>query len=421
VTRPPTDAIQRRTLGTLVSTQVLGGVGLSAGVAVGALLAEEVSGSTALAGLGGTFQVLGTALITIPMTRLIAARGRRPGLALGYALAAVGGIGLIVAGVTSNFALLLVSSLLFGGATTSNGQARYAAIDLAPPDRLARQLSLVVWVTTVGSVLGPNLVGPSEPVARWLGLPVLTGPYVFSVVGLVLATIVMLTRLRPDPLLEARRRLGESPADRPHASMVRGLRAIVARRRTAVALLTLAFGHAVMVSVMVMTPLHMNHGGAGLTVIGFVISLHITGMFAFSPVMGWAVDRWGSRVVAIVGALILASATLLASASSPGSSTVLTVALFLLGLGWSASYVSASSALSAGLTPHDRPAGQGGADLVMSLTAAAAGALAGVVVDVAGFDRLAWSALALALIIGVANVLTPSRSPVDEEESVAHG
>ena len=71
-----------------------------------------------------------------------------------------------------------------------------------------------------------------------------------------------------------------------------------------------------------------------------------------------------------------ASATLLASASSPGSSTVLTVALFLLGLGWSASYVSASSALSAGLTPHDRPAGQGAADLVMSLTAAAAGALA---------------------------------------------
>ncbi len=172
---PDRASLQRRTVTTLVGSQVLGGVGLSAGIAVGALLAEEVSGSARFAGLGGTFQVLGSALVAIPMARVMAARGRRPGLVLGYALAAAGAVGLITAGIIGSFPLLLVSSLAFGGATTANSQSRYAAADLAPPDRRARDLSIVVWATTLGSVLGPNLVGPSAPVADALGLPRLTG------------------------------------------------------------------------------------------------------------------------------------------------------------------------------------------------------------------------------------------------------
>ncbi|HYN30390.1 MAG TPA: hypothetical protein VES95_11070 [Dermatophilaceae bacterium] len=167
---------QRRTVATLSGSQVLGGVGLSAGVAVGALLAEEVSGSAQWAGLGGTFQVLGAALIAVPMVRLMAARGRRAGLVLGYVLAMAGALGLIASGVIGSFTLLLLSSLLFGGATASNSQARYAAVDLAAPAHRGRDLATVVWATTVGSVLGPNLVGPSEPLSRALGLPAWSDP-----------------------------------------------------------------------------------------------------------------------------------------------------------------------------------------------------------------------------------------------------
>lgn len=423
VSATETDPVQRRTLTTLVLSQVLGGVGLSAGVAVGALLAEQVSGSATWAGLGGTFQVLGTALITIPMTRVIAGRGRRPGLVLGYGLAALGGAGLILSGIIGSFALLLIASVLFGGATASNGQARYAAVDLAPAAHRGRHLSLVVWVTTVGSVLGPNLVGPSEPLARALGLPVLTGPYVFSVVGLLVAVLVLSARLRPDPLLEARRRAATSTDGPPAApadhSLLRGLRVVLANRLSAVALLTLAVGHAVMVSVMVMTPLHMRHGHAELTVIGFVISLHILGMFAFSPVTGYAVDRWGPRPVAIVGSLILSSATLLASTTDKGASTVLTLALFLLGLGWSCTFVSASSALAATLPLADRATGQGAADLVMSLTAAGAGAIAGVIVEQAGFHWLSLVALGFAVLIGLAVAATPGPQPAERETRVS--
>lgn len=263
-------------------------------------------------------------------------------------------------------------------------------------------------MTTIGSVLGPNLVGPSEPVARAMDLPVLVGPYLFSVVGLALATLVMLLFLRPDPLLEARRRsLAGDAQVGPRGSVLEGLRILRRSRVRLVTLLTLAVGHAVMVSVMVMTPLHMRHGHAELTVIGLVISLHIVGMFAFSPITGWCVDRFGARWVALAGALTLVVATLLASSSPMGSSSRLTLGLFLLGLGWSGTYVSASSALAATLTLPERASGQGAADMIMSLVAAGAGAIAGVVVDHAGFHWLALTSMAFALVVALAAISTP--------------
>ena len=199
-TAAPRDQVQRHVVRTLVGTQVLGGVGLSAGVAVGALLAEDVSGSAQFAGLGGTFQVLGAALIAIPMSRVMAARGRRPGLVLGYVLAAVGAVGLITAGVIAQ-----LPAAARGEPPLRRRHARPTARPVMPPPtsrypaHRARDLSIVVWATTVGSVIGPNLVGPSAPRRRALGLPVLTGPFLFSLLGLLLAVAVIVLRLRPGP------------------------------------------------------------------------------------------------------------------------------------------------------------------------------------------------------------------------------
>lgn len=410
-TQTTNDPVQRRVVRTLAGTQVLGGVGLSAGVAVGALLAEDVSGSAQFAGLGGTFQVLGAALIAIPMSRVMAARGRRPGLVLGYGLAAAGAVGLITAGVVRNFPLLLVASVLFGGATASNSQSRYAGADLALPQHRARDLSIVVWATTVGSVIGPNLVGPSAPVARALGLPVLTGPFLFSLLGLLLAIAVLVLRLRPDPLLEARRRrVADGDDSGPaHGSVTRGLKVAAGIPAARLGMATLALGHVVMVSVMVMTPLHMAHGDAGLEVIGFVISIHILGMFAFSPLTGLATDRFGGRAVAVLGSLVLSAATLLAAASPEGESLTLVAGLFLLGLGWSCTLVAGSTLLTAAVPASERPGAQGASDLLMGLMAGAGGAIAGVVVDRVSFEALALASLGVAVAIGLAAALSSAR------------
>ncbi len=319
VVTPSDHALQRRTVATLVGSQMLGGVGVSSGIAVGSLLAEEILGSPDLAGLGGTFQVLGAALIAIPMARIMAGRGRRPGLGFGYLLGIAGAVLLALAGIVGSFPLLLVGSALFGGATAANNQARYAAADLAEERHRGRDLSIVVWATTIGAVMGPNLVGVAGRLAESLGMPALTGPFLFSLVGFVLAGLLLALRLRPDPLLHARAR-AQAVAAEPlehHGSVLRGLRVAARIPAALLGIITVALGHAVMVSVMVMTPLHMHHGGAELRVIGFVISIHVLGMFAFSPLVGFAVDRFGARPMALAGAGVLAASSLLAARRRP--------------------------------------------------------------------------------------------------------
>jgi MFS family permease len=151
--------VQRRTVSTLVAAQSLGGLGLTIGVAVAAILAEEISGSAALAGFAQTMQVLGAAIASFLLAHLMGTRGRRPGLVLGYLLGAGGAALCVLAGVVDSFATLLVGATLLGSTTAANGLSRYAATDLARPDRRARSLSVVVWATTVGAVAGPNLTG----------------------------------------------------------------------------------------------------------------------------------------------------------------------------------------------------------------------------------------------------------------------
>lgn len=406
-----TTTTQRRTVATLAGSQVLGGVGVSAGAAVAALLAADISGREAWAGLGGTAQVLGGALAAYVVARIMAAKGRRPGLVVGYGMAMAGAALIIVAAVVGSFALLLVGSLLFGGAVASNSQARFAATDLADEDHRGRHLSIVVWATTVGAVAGPNLTGPGRRVAEALHLPVLVGPYVLSLVGIGLAMLVLTIALRPDPLLTARA-LQAAHAE-PGQSLppaASGWTAIRGHGDAVVGVLAMALGHTVMVSVMIMTPLHMRHGHASLEVIGLVISLHVVGMYAFSPVTGWAVDRWGGRVVIGIGSAVLLTASILAASTPEGHSTALTVALVLLGMGWSCTLIAGSTLLTAAIPLRQRPEAQGLADVAMGLAGGGGGAAAGIVVDVWGFPALAVVSGGLACLIGL---LVPLGRPRD--------
>ncbi|MEH0840763.1 MFS transporter, partial [Micromonospora sp. CPCC 205711] len=204
VAAPDIASIQRRTLRLLFTTQIIGGIGVTIGISVGALLAARVAG-TAVAGLAQSCAVVGAALLAVPVTRIMTGHGRRPGLAVAYAVGAVGGALVVLSAVTRFVPLLFLGMLLFGGGTAANLQARYTAVDLAEPARRGRQLSLIVWATTIGAVSAPNFAALADQVTRSWGLPPLAGPFAFSAAAFVLAAGVLLVLLRPDPLLTARR------------------------------------------------------------------------------------------------------------------------------------------------------------------------------------------------------------------------
>ncbi len=410
------DPLQRRTVRVLAGAQVLSGVGVGAGIAAGSLLVAEITGSEGLAGLAQTAGVVGAAVAAGPLAWLSSRSGRRVGLATGFWIAATGAAVVVAAAVIELLPLVLVGTFAVGIASAVGLQARYAAGDLAEPQHLARDLSLVVWSTTVGAVLGPNLMEPASRLADSMGLPPLSGPYLLTAAAVTLAALLITGGLRPDPLLESRARAhaeaeatgGEPP--RPHAGLVaelaHGVRVIRQAPGASLAVASIAVGHMVMVMVMVMTPVHMQHVDVTLQVVGLVISVHILGMFAFSPLVGWLADRWGSLPVIALGVAVQALACLIAGTAPGDAVGQLGIGLFLLGLGWSGTLVGGSALLTVSVPEESRPAAQGVGDTLMNVAAAAGGALAGVIVAGASYGWLTAVAalclvpLALALAIG---------------------
>ena len=383
--------IQRRTVRILVVGQVLAGLGQGATGSLGAVLATEVSGSETWAGAVATASALGAAAISIPLARLAAARGRRISLATG-ALIAAGGSTLTVLSVgMGSFALLLVGFAMLGVGTAVGLQARFAATDNASASSRGRDLSIVVWSTVVGAVAGPNLFGPGVVIADWLQLPENTGSFIIAIAAQLLAAATYAWGLRPDPLLLARSRPVE-PTGELAAGTVRQRGALI------FAIGTIALSHASMVSVMAMTPVHLVHQGASLTIVGFTISLHVAGMFGLSPLFGWMSDRIGRLPTILIGQVMLLAALGITGVGQD-STTAVTVGLVFIGLGWSASTVAASALVSDLATGAARLRVQGRADLTMNIAGAAGAALAGPVLALIGYAGLSFGVMGLAVLV----------------------
>jgi MFS family permease len=384
-------ATQRRSVALLSAGQVLGGLGLGAGLSLGAIIAAELSGSPAWSGMAATMTTLGAAAFAIPLARLARSRGRRVALAVGALVAALGAVATIASVVADLFPLLLVALAMLGSGTAVALQSRFAATDLATPKHRARDLSLVVWATSLGAIVGPNLVGPGEWVGAALGLPPLAGSFVFTVAAQLVAAVVYTVGLRPDPLL-LRQELDAAPATPSSVAPA------VARPHHAVyAITAVALSHAVMVSVMSMTPVHLSGHGSSITIVGLVISLHIAGMYLLSPVFGALADRAGRVAVILLGQGIFVAA-LVTVAVAADSQTGVTVGLVLLGLGWSASTVAGSALLSESVAAERRSIMQGRSDLAMNGAGAVGGALAGPVLALLGYSGLAVVALVIVVV-----------------------
>ena len=392
--------IQRRSVGVLSIAQVLGGVAFGATLSLGAVLAAEISGDETFSGLAAAAVTFGTAIIAIPLARLARRRGRRLSLATGMAIALVGVTLVVLAVAIRSFPLLLVAFLLIGGGQAANLQSRFAASDLATDASRGRDLSIVVWATTIGAVLGPNLTGPGEAVGEAIGMPPLTGPYVFTIVAQVLAIVIYFTALRPDPLLLAHRVVAEESTHPEARPIAKADQPRVARY----AIFAIAAAHGVMVAVMAMTPVHLLHQGATLTIIGITLSLHIAGMYALSPVFGILADRFGRIHTILLGQVILAVALVTASFGQD-SPVAVTIGLVLLGLGWSATTVAGSALLTEASSESQRTRRQGLSDFTMSIVAATGAILAGVVLGWIGYGGLA-------LLVGVAVIAVIALAPL---------
>ncbi|HKX14838.1 MAG TPA: MFS transporter [Propionibacteriaceae bacterium] len=398
---------QRRTLAVLLFAQILSGAGLAAGITVGALLAEEMLGSSRFAGLPTVFFTIGSAAAAVVVGHISQRLGRRAGLSAGYLIGALGSLGVVVAAGNGNIVLLFGSLLVYGAGVATNLQARYAGADLAAPARRGRAVSIVLVATAVGAIVGPNLVSLTGTLASELGLPPLAGPFLLAAAAYASAGLVLWLMLRPDPLLLARSiaaaqssRTGEAMTG---SSASTGALVAPEPRRWSWPVASgagiMIITQLIMVAIMTMTPIYIAHEGHGIDITGIVIAAHVAGMFLPSPFSGWLVDRFGCLPIAAAAGLTLLAAGLLAAWAPADSVAMLVLALVLLGLGWNLGLVSGTTLVTDAVPLATRARTQGVVDLGVALAGAGGGLSSGLIVTAASYATLTLVGGVLALLI----------------------
>ena len=398
-----TAAVTRRRLQTsLVLGVGLGSTGYIAAITIATIVAKELSGGSSFAGLPGATIVLGSAAASQLLSRFMVLYGRRAGLVLGYGIGAAGALGAGVAVVLASFPLFIAATAAMGCANAANQLSRYTAADMYPESGRASAIGVVVWGSTLGSIVGPNLITLSGNIAEGFNLPRLAGVYGVPVLFVTAAALLTLFTLRPAPesLAPQRARV----AGRISAS----LGEMLARPRIFAAVIALIAGQVVMVLVMTMTPLHMADHGHGLAAVGLVISGHTFGMFAFSPISGWLAGRYGTPAIIAAGLGLSAFSSVLAAVAPPDGGTILFIALFLLGVGWNFGFVAGSALLTEGLDGAERTTLQGATDAMIWSSAAAAALGSGIVVAAASYTAL--GLLGAALIVFPALAMAGGRA-----------
>lgn len=376
--------VQRRTVRVLMGAQVLGAVAISLGVTVGAVAAVDVSGSDAVGGAVLTATAAGAAIGSALLARIAEHGGRRGSLGAGYLLAAVGALIAAIGIEVRIWPVLLIGMLGFGIGSATGLAARFAAADLAEPDRRGRAVGTVLWAGTLGAIAGPNLAGPARDLTDRTAIAGDAGVFLTGAVLYAAAAGIVWSRLRPDPLVRARELIG-AHVGRPSGT---GWRIVWALPAARIAMIGIAALHLAMVAVMSMSPVHLDHGGADLRVIGLVISAHIAGMYLLSPVFGLLVDRVEPALVLPLGVAISLGGALVSASAGEHEAGVLGAGLVLVGLGWSAGLVAASALLVAAVPPEDRARAQGSTDVAMNLAGAVGGLLAGGLMAVGSFTVL---------------------------------
>ncbi|WP_342601093.1 MFS transporter [Psychrobacillus sp. FSL H8-0483] len=391
-------SLYKRVLFVVSLSQIFGGAGLAAGVTVGALMAQQMLGTDAYAGVPAALFTLGSAGAALIVGKVSQRYGRRTGLSTGFIVGGLGAIGVVIAAMMNSVILLFASLLIYGAGTATNLQARYAGTDLANKKQRATAISTTMVMTTFGAVAGPNLVEVMGEFASLIGVPSLAGPFILSATAFILAGLILFIMLRPDPL-DIANRIAAYKQEYEHVNQTDSVDKAINRRGLMVGATVMVLTQIVMVAIMTMTPVHMKHHGHDLAEVGIVIGFHIGAMYLPSLITGVLVDKVGRTAMSIASGITLLFAGLLAAFAPSDSMILLVIALSLLGLGWNFGLISGTAQIVDSTEPSTRAKTQGTLDVFIALAGASGGALSGMVVANTSYATLSLSGGLLSLVL----------------------
>lgn len=353
-------------------------------VSMTGLVGYSLASSKALATLGASTYVLGSAVATMPMSLWMAKVGRRRGFMAGALVNILGCALAVLALYVRSFALYCAATAVIGVYNAVGLQYRFAAAEISPGFAKARAISLVLAGGIVGGFLGPAI-------SRW-GKDLFVQPFMGS---FVLLAVVALVALALQAQVHVRK-----PSAAESAGGGRPLREIVRQPVFIVAALAGTLGYGLMNLLMNATPLAMDLCGLPYGMAATVISWHVVGMYAPGFVTGTLIGRFGLLRIIVLGVAIMALGAIVALRGNEMMHFL--VALTLVGVGWNFMYTGGTTLLTEAYAPAEKARTQGANDFIMFATMALSSFSAGALLSSTGWQIMNWAVLPFLALVALA-------------------
>lgn len=296
---------------------------ISVGLSFTGIVGESMTSSTALATLPYLFMTATTALLTLYLPTIFSSLGYRRAFIVGGVFGSVGAL-LAAAGVYwHSFVIFCAAGVLIGSYQATTLYYRFAAADSVASENKSKAIAWVLNGGILAAVLGPIIAKYS--------VNFFSQTYLGSYLLIALLTLVAL------PLFVVMKLPERESAVKPQPV---SLATLFKYPRAITVILFSAGGYAMMVTVMLASPLAMTHSGHNTAYAATVIQWHMLGMFAPSLFTGNLINRFGATSIGIIGCVILMSGCFVAFWGVQLAH--FQWGLMLVGVGWNFMYMAAT-------------------------------------------------------------------------------
>lgn len=347
-----------------------------------------LGGSAALAGLGSALMWGGRILTTYQMGRLMDRVGRMPVIYSGMVIAGLSAAAAAFFYQQRLMEAFLTVIVLFGVGRGMADYGRMAAGDMLPPEKRGLGTGVILTGSMVGTLAVPPIIAAVKMLA---GGENIAATYL-TLIPFAAAGFAAAYAVKPDPLQIARTLRHNNPSE-AHQQAIRKISEIL-NRRMVFAIVSAAVSTGVMVAYMSLGSLLLHLEHVETTVISAVVTLHVIGMYAFSIPLGKAADIVGRVPVTLVGVIVCSTGAYIMSVNK--SLDIVTVGMFLVGVGWSAATVASIALISDETHAAERGKAMGLNDTATALTSLTTPILLSIIFQNYGDTALGLAGLAAA-------------------------
>jgi len=350
------------------------------------IIGSRMTDFKSLITLPTALMIVGTSLGSIMASYMMSKTGRKFGFMFSTIITSSAALLASYAVSKNLFFYYCLSNLLIGIGFAFTAQYRFAAAESVSKKFIPTAISIILLSSMIGALIGPNVATLTK---NFISTSVYSGSYIFLSLLTIVPFFLLFFYVNENNVKDDEIILNNNS---------RSYFTLISQPRFLQAIISSSIGYVTMSFLMTATPISMHlmdHISIGKT--GFVIQMHIFGMFLPSLFTGNLIKKYGHSKIMYFGIIILMLCILINFVNQSFYNYLF--GLILLGIGWNFLFISGTSLLIISYKPEEKFKAQGFNDFFVFSTQAIGALSAGFLLNIFGWQFINILCIPLLIIV----------------------